>query len=1038
MLELLRKKGFIPFIFVAFVNAFVDLGHKIIIQNTLFKTFDGHEQILLTAAVNALILLPFVLLLSPAGFLADRFQKTQVMRWSARAAVVITLLITASYYLGWFWLAFTLTLVLALQSALYSPAKYGFIRDLLGKEQLSEGNSWLQSATMIAILAGIVVFSLLFELRLAALSQLPDNPASVLKSIAPLGWLLVLGALCEAIAAERLPQVSTDVTPRAFDWVAYRKGILLKRNVTTILRNQAIFRSVLGLAVFWTISQVMLAVYPSFVEQHLQQTNTFLIQGAMALAGVGIMCGSALAGIYSRHHINTGLIPLGAVGVAVGLMLLPYASGLGWAAGLFFLIGTSGALMVIPLNALIQFHADARSMGRVLAANNFLQNIAMLSGLLLTMLASLLSWQDIHLLWVLVALSSLTAVVATVLLPEAFIRVLASWIMRRRYRLDVQGIEHLLPDGQGMLLLGNHISWLDWAMVQMACPRHIHFVMERSFYERWYLKWFLDLFGVIPISSGHSRQALQQVSQLLNDGKVVCLFPEGAISHTGQLGEFKKGFERAVQGTNARIVPFYLHGLWGSRFSRSGKPMLHHRLRGFKRDIIVAFGCSLPATSDASQVKRSVRALSTLAWQAHCQQLPTLPEAISWQLLSTQQPWLLADVKGQHWSGRHVWLTAWRISRSLRRYSGQCVGVDLPPCALSSCVQLGVWMAGKTLVPLSDDTASWASQVKDAEVAVIVTNRACLSSDLEQHLDSPVPVQRVETLLDPSPTWRTFGIALTYILPKRLLAKLAAWDSRSEQSAVVLFKTASVEGVSGIELSHRQLLGNAYQAADMLNMREEERWLALLPISHPQSVTMELLLPLVAGVSCVYLSRVEQALAIARAVARYRITLTSIAEPMLEALLVDDKVHPLMLQTLRGVLADGQVAASELPINFERHFHVAVYPLLGVPEVAPVVCANMPDHLDADWWLIQQGQRFGSVGMPLPGNAVKVMSDQGDELQAHEVGELWLASGHLLQGYLTASKPHRVQQEEGILWFKSGLTGYLDQDGFLFVEKRRG
>ena len=141
MARLFRISGFRPFIGMMFLNAFVDLGHKIVIQNTVFKTYDGDAQILFTAIVNALILLPFVLLFSPSGFLADRFPKPQVMRVSAWAAVAITLGITACYYLGLFWPAFAMTFLLALQAAIYSPAKYGYIKELVGNEALATANT---------------------------------------------------------------------------------------------------------------------------------------------------------------------------------------------------------------------------------------------------------------------------------------------------------------------------------------------------------------------------------------------------------------------------------------------------------------------------------------------------------------------------------------------------------------------------------------------------------------------------------------------------------------------------------------------------------------------------------------------------------------------------------------------------------------------------------------------------------------------------------------------------------------------------------
>ena len=164
MARLSGIRGFMPYMIILFLNAFVDLGHKIIIQNTVFKTYDGQEQVVLTAVVNALILLPFILLFSPAGFLSDKYPKPRVIRFSALAAVGATLLITLFYYLGWFWGAFAMTLALAIQSAIYSPAKYGYIKELVGVENLASANGAVQATTIIGILLGTFVFSGLFEL----------------------------------------------------------------------------------------------------------------------------------------------------------------------------------------------------------------------------------------------------------------------------------------------------------------------------------------------------------------------------------------------------------------------------------------------------------------------------------------------------------------------------------------------------------------------------------------------------------------------------------------------------------------------------------------------------------------------------------------------------------------------------------------------------------------------------------------------------------------------------------------------------------
>ncbi|MBR9829719.1 MAG: MFS transporter, partial [Oceanospirillales bacterium] len=752
MLELLRVRGFLAFVAIAFINAFVDLGHKITIQNTLFKVYDGDTQILLTAIVNGLILLPFILLFTPAGFISDKYPKPRVMRISAWAAVVITLAITVCYYQGWFVPAFVLTFILAVQSALYSPAKYGFIRELVGTERLSEGNGWIQATTMVAILSGIVVFSALFEWRVSALDELTST--SILLQVAPLGWLLVAGAVCEVVLAYRLPALGHTDTEQSFDMQDYLTCRSLRRNLRILSEPRVIMSSIAGLALFWSVSQVMLAVFPAYAEEHLGQSNTFVIQSVMALAGIGIMIGSVLAARLSRHFINAGLIPLGAAGVALGLMLLPTLDSIWVSAGAFLLIGISGSLMTIPLNALIQFNAPELRVGRILAGNNFIQNVAMLAFLILTVVSALLSIPSISLLWALGIIGSLGALYAIVLLPQALIRLLVSALVRRRYNLKVLGFEHLPTSGEGTLLLGNHISWLDWAMLQMACPRHIHFVMERSIYERWYLRWFLDLYGVIPISTGGSRSAMRQVRNLLAQGKVVCLFPEGAISYSGQLGEFKRGFERVTRVDegetlpNARILPFYLHGLWGSRFSRSNERMQGSECRGMKRDVIVAFGTPIALDAKAEVVKQKVSELSVRAWNEYTDTLETLPASFIRTAKAAPAEWALTDMNGPVFNHRRLLTATILFSRRMRRIPAQNVGLLLPTAAGGAIANMAVLMAGKTVVNLNYTAPQEAliSAVEQAGLTTLVTSERFLKKLAQRGVKLDQLLQQVDVI----------------------------------------------------------------------------------------------------------------------------------------------------------------------------------------------------------------------------------------------------------------------------------------------------
>lgn len=399
MQRLITFKGFFPYLLVVFLNAFIDLGHKIIIQNTVFKTYDGQQQVILTAIVNALILLPFILLLSPAGFVSDRFPRNKVIRITSWGAVLLTLCITMFYYLGWFWPAFVMTFMLALQSAFYSPAKYGFIKQLVGSDNLAQANGVVQATTTIAILSGIFAFSILFELLLQDTTY--ANTQQLLQSIAPVGWLLVLFSVIELIIAYRLPSKPAVEPGLKFDLQHYSSGQYFRNNTRVVFQDRIIYFSIFGLSLFWAISQVMLASFPAYAKDALSINNTIIIQGTMACAGFGIMLGAVIAGRISDAHIETRILPVGAIGIGLCLLVLPYLQNWYLQAANFLFWGICGGLLLTPYNALIQYHAPNDELGRILAGNNFFQNITMLLFLVMTVVFSLSGINSEGLFWIL-------------------------------------------------------------------------------------------------------------------------------------------------------------------------------------------------------------------------------------------------------------------------------------------------------------------------------------------------------------------------------------------------------------------------------------------------------------------------------------------------------------------------------------------------------------------------------------------------------------------------------------------------------------
>ncbi len=1046
MWELFKKRGFAPYVAMLFLNAFVDLGHKIVIQNTVFKIYDGTTQSALIAVVNAMILLPFILLFSPSGHMANRYPKPRVMQCAAWAAVAVTLLITFCYSQGWFRAAFVLTLILAAKSAFYSPAKYGYIREISGTDNIAAGNGIVQAATTIAILSGMFVFSFLFERTLAAHPD-AQTPHAMLQLMVPLGWLLVGNSVVELILAYRLPQFPNNNT-ETFSLQQYFRGDYLRSNIKTLREQRVIWLSIIGLATYWGLAQSLIAVFPTFAEERLQEHNTVAIQAMLAITGIGVMIGSLIAGRVSRHHIETGLIPIGAVGIALSLALLPTLHTTTSMAIIMLTVGIAGGFFIIPLNALIQYQASAEKIGTVLAGNNWVQNVTMLTFLAVTASASWIGLDSSGMFVLLTVVALIGAGYTVSQLPQSFIRILFTILFRGAYRIDVSGFDRI-PRTGGVLLLGNHISWIDWAMVQIACPRPIHFVMQREIYNLWFLKPFLKAFGAIPIASGNSKTALLEINRLLKDGAVVCLFPEGAISYNGQLGEFRHGFERTVEGVEGSIVPFYLHGLWGSRLSRASNKLNENRARGIKRNILVAFGEALPITTRAAQVKQKVTELSIGAWQQQTDWLHTLPR--TW--LRTAKRKLLQksviDSNGTQLNNLQfmtaVLLFATRIKKLSRE---QCVGVLLPTSSAGLIGNMAALLAGKTVVNLNYTASADAitAALDTADIQTVYTARLFVKK-LEQkgiaveEIFSGVRLRYLEDMKASILPHHMITTTLTaLLLPAQWLYCL--YGSRRiklDDPAAILFSSGS-EGVpKGVVLSHRNIVANCLQVSDVLNTQASDVMVGSLPLFHSFGLTVTGFMPLLEGIPVVCHPDPTDVLGTAKAIARNKATVLCGTSTFLRLYVRNTKIYPLMLQSLRIVVAGAEKLAPDVREAFTLKFNVEIFEGYGATETTPVASVNIPDQLNERYWHVQRGQKHGTVGLPLPGTAFRIVDPETlATLPTNEDGLILIAGTQVMLGYLKQAEKtaNAIVELDGQRWYKTGDKGHLDEDGFLVIVDR--
>jgi acyl-[acyl-carrier-protein]-phospholipid O-acyltransferase / long-chain-fatty-acid--[acyl-carrier-protein] ligase len=1038
------------FFVAVFLNAFVDLGHKITIQNTLFKLYSGTYQVIMTALINALILLPFILLLTPSGDLSDRYNKLRIMRTTGWGGIAICLVIVFCYYMGWFMPAFAMTLLLATQSAIYSPAKYGFIKEFFGKQQLGEVNGIVSALAIVSILLGTLAFSITFE---GLYPEGAQTEAEVLRAMAPSGWLLVIGSALETFLLYRIPldALRTPAEPlpplrKVHQW--YGPG-QLRANLEPLINSRAIRLSAIGLSVFWAVGQVMLAAFPAFLKDNLGVENTIVVQGIIASSGLGIAFGSMYAGRFSRNYIETGLLPLGAVGIAVGLLMLPYVDSTTLAAILFFFIGIMGGIFIVPLNALIQYFAGESALGRTLAASNWMQNIAMLLFLLLTVVFALLGWSSKALLQLIAVVAFVGSIYTLYELPQSLTRFILSRVVNTRYRIKVQGMRHIPAQG-GVLLLGNHVSWIDWAIVQIASPRPVRFVMIESIYRLWYLNWFFRQFGTIPISAGAaSRGSLDAVAAALQNGEVVCLFPEGVISRSGHLAEFRRGYEKACAHVDDSvvIVPFYLRGLWGSVFSRSSE-RLKRRRTVLGREVVVDFGMPMSKTTTADVLKRAVMDLAQSSWQEYADTLPTLGEHWIESAARARNELVLLDTLGTELKGNTALTGSIIMARRFRKHSPeQNIGILLPSSTASVLANFAAALAGKTSVNLNFTASRDAvlSAVLQADIKTIYTSSRFMDklkgrgTDFTPLQDHCKVVMLEDFRNDTSTAEKLLTMASCMLLPATLLKWLFCARYPNTQTATILFSSGSEGLPKGVLLSHRNIVVNVKQFAEILNARDDDVMLANLPPFHAFGLTVTHFMPLLENIPVVCHADPTDVAGSAMAIAEHRVTILLGTSSFYRLYIRNAKIHPLMLEPLRLVVAGAEKLQDEVRKEFKQKFSKDILEGYGATETAPVASCNMPDQISPDDWKVQTGWKVGSVGPPIPGTSFRIVDPETwAALPTGEAGMILISGAQVMPQYLKndAKTAQVLRDLDGTRWYVTGDKGYLDADGFLFIQDR--
>jgi len=604
-LHLLVERRFWPLFWTQFLGAFNDNVFRnalAILVAYRSMTMLGLGSDTLVVAFPGIFILPFFLFSATAGQMSDRLIKAYMIRGVKAAEIGIMSLAGIGFATGNLPMLVAVLFFMGLQSTFFGPAKYSILPDLLDDSSLVGANALVETGTFLAILLGTICAGVLADVR----EDWTGRVGMVVVSVATLG---LLASLFIRRTPPASPTLKIDLSP-----------IKPTREILAVAASHRTIKlTILGLSWFWFLGAAFLALLPVFTKDVLGGDKPVLTL-FLAVFCVGIGVGSLLCERLSHRHLELGLVPLGSIGISLFAVDLGIASGiyqgLPGAAELLripaffgvaksvrivvdlFLIAVFSGFYTVPLFTLLQQRPQAAVRSRVIAANNIVNSLFIVasSGFLMGLLAVGVTIP--HIFVVLAVLNVVVAVYIYTVIPEFLLRFGAWCVANLMYRIRITGQEHIPPQGPAVLV-ANHVSFVDWLIVASVSARPVRFVMDSSFMRPRVLSFLFRDAKVIPISSESKKPqvlavAYDRIASELENGQLVCLFPEGAITRDGQLHPFRHGIERIVERTPVPVVPMALVGLWGSFFSRRWGRAMSRPFRRVWSRVSVVIGEPVP------------------------------------------------------------------------------------------------------------------------------------------------------------------------------------------------------------------------------------------------------------------------------------------------------------------------------------------------------------------------------------------------------------------------------------------------------------
>lgn len=1031
--SVLLKRRFWPLFISQFLGAANDNVFKNAIAILIIYRLGGQSPVapqVLVSLAAGLFILPFFLFSATAGQIADRFEKSGVIRLVKCAEILIVALGAWSLLLPSISGMLAVLFLLGTHAAFFGPLKYAILPEQLAEDELVDGNALVEGGTFLAILLGTIAGGMLV---------LRDGGVATICML--LLSLAVLGFAASLFLPRALPgNPSVAIRLNFIKDMAQVLGLMHKR--------KDILLSVLGISWFWLVGATYLTLLPAFAKDVLhadEQAVTLMLTVFSVGIGIGsLICTRLLKGEISARHV-----PLAALGMAVFAFDL-WLAGNGAANGHadaailplpellmqpsvwrvladLLMLAIAGGIYIVPLYTIIQARSDPSERARTVAANNIMNAAFMVISAVAGagMLALGCTVPEVFLA---VAVATLVVAVSICgLLPEAVLKQCFAWTLKLLYRVEVKGLENFQAAGQKAVVVINHVSFLDPPLMAVFLPQKPIFAVHTVIGQLWWVRPFLALVHSFPMDPANPI-ALKGLIRAVQAGGMCAIFPEGRITVTGALMKIYAGPGVIADKADAPIVPVRIDGAQYTPFSHLKGKLRRRWFPKITITILPPQRLNLP-----QEIKgRARRKMIGLA----------LYDIMSQMMFETsQRPRTLfkALLTASRTHGAHA-LAVEDTNRKPLSYGrlitgslilgkhitqgtevGEALGLLLPNANATAVSFFAAQVYGRVpaMLNFTAGPRNVLSACAAAGVRTVVTSRTFIEKarlePLIEALEGTVRLVYLEDVRDRV----SLADKLCGLLSSPFADRIAKRSGRSPDDPAVILFTSGTEGApKGVVLSHTNILTNCQQLAARVAFNSTDVIFNALPVFHSFGLTGGLLLPVLSGIkSFLYPSPLH-----------YRIVPEMVYDTNATIMFGTDTflrgyarvASPYDFYSVRHIFAGAEKVKDETRRVWMEKFGVRVLEGYGTTETAPVLAVNTPMHFKA-----------GTVGRLLPGIEHRLVPVPGIE----EGGRLWVKGSNVMLGYFRTERPGALEPPaEG--WYDTGDIVSIDEQGYVRILDR--